>query len=90
MSRCLVELLRSIIDGKKDVSPMDYAMLIHQIASQSRITEEILNELRNMRCILNRKGNYIYPHEALMSKTDSFNDDRFLDDILGRLENADL
>lgn len=43
MSRCLVELLRSIIDGKKDVSPMDYAMLIHQIASQSRITEEILN-----------------------------------------------
>lgn len=79
----LIESLRSIINGEKEVTPMDYTRLMYNICRQNK-SEEDLDELRNMRCILNMKGNFIYPHEALMSNTDSLNDDRFIDNILNR------
>ena len=62
---------------------MEYTELIYEICLQE-IPEEFLNELRDMRCMLNRKGNFIYPREALMSNTESFNDERFLDIILNQ------
>lgn len=79
----LIESLRSIINGEKEVTPKDYTRLMYNICRQNK-SEEDLDELRNMRCILNMKGNFIYPHEALMSNTDSLNDDRFIDNILNR------
>ena len=78
----LLKSLRSVVDGDKVVTPMEYTELIYYISSVHNIPEECLNELRNMRCILNRKGNYIYPHQALMGKMTSFDDDRFLDETL--------
>lgn len=84
MSRNLIESLRSIVDDEKSVSPMDYSMLICQIASQNQMTEECLNDLRNMRCMLNRNGEFIYPHQAMMSNTESYHDDRILDTTLNQ------
>lgn len=74
----LLKSLRSIVDGDKVVTPDDYRKLIYEI-SKNKLSEDLLNELRDMRCILNRKGNFIYPHEALMYTTDSLNDERFID-----------
>ena len=77
----LIKTLRSIVEGETVVIPMDYTCLIYEICLQ-KIPKECLNELRDMRCMLNRKGKFIYPHQALMSNAESFDDERFLDKIL--------